>query len=49
MASSGTSIQLKHIFGMKTDTPQLFHVEEHKVVYPAGHNIVSYNTEDKIM
>jgi hypothetical protein len=28
---------------------QVFHTDEHKVVYPAGLNIVSYNTVDCAM
>ena len=40
---------MKYIFGLKATNPQVFHVDEHKVVYPAGHNVVTYNIEDKLM
>jgi WD40 repeat protein len=48
--SSNTSIQIKCIFGLKPDTEGgVIHVEEHKILYTAGHNVVLYNTEDKTM
>jgi WD40 repeat protein len=34
---------------MKSDLPQIVNADEHRVIYPAGHNIVMYNTEDKGM
>ena len=42
------SIQPKYIFGLKADTNgSVFHLDEQKVVYTAGHNIVIYNPEEK--
>jgi WD40 repeat protein len=49
MLSQGPSLQMKYMFGLKAGNPQVFHVDEHKVVYPAGHNIITYNIEDKLM
>ena len=40
---------LKHIFGCKGDKANaVVHVEEHKICYLAGHNVVVYNIEDKL-
>lgn len=44
------TIQTKHIFGCKGDLPNaVYHIDEHRVIYAAGHNIVIYNIEDKQM
>ena len=45
-----TTIQTKHIFGCKGDIPNaVYHIDEHRVVYSAGHNIVIYSIEDRQM
>ena len=49
MSNSGPSLQLKWLYGLKQDNPQIYYLDEHKVVYVAGHNIVTYNVEDKTM
>ena len=42
------SIQTKHIFGLKSDTNgSVFHIDEQKVIYTAGHNVVIYSPEEK--
>lgn len=42
------SIQTKHIFGLKADTNgSVFHIDEQKVIYTAGHNVVIYSPEEK--
>ena len=42
------SIQTKHIFGLKSDTNGgVFHIDEQKVIYTAGHNVVIYSPEEK--
>jgi hypothetical protein len=40
---------MKYLFGLQQGNPQVFHVDELKVVYPAGHNVVTYNVEDRTM
>ena len=36
------------IFGINGELQQnLYLLEDHRVVYPSGHNVVVYNTEDK--
>lgn len=43
------SIQTKHIFGLKADTNgTVFHIDEQKVIYSAGHNVVIYSPEEKL-
>ncbi len=38
----------RHIFGLKGDVTDNIHfIDENVVVYPAGHNTIVYNTEDK--
>jgi len=42
------SLTLKNIFGLKGDVKDNVHyIDETRVVYPAGYNIVSYNVEKK--
>jgi hypothetical protein len=41
------SLSLKYIFGMKPDLCQAQYIDEHRVIYPAGHSIVVFNTEDR--
>jgi WD40 repeat protein len=37
-----------HIFGLKGDVKSCIHyIDEHVLVYPAGHNTIIYNTEDR--
>lgn len=44
------SIQIKHIFGCKGDIVNaVYHIDEHRVIYSSGHNIVIYNIEDRQM
>ena len=41
-------LSLRHIFGLKADVSScLGYVDENVLVYPAGHNTVIYNTEDR--
>lgn len=48
--SSSISIQTKHIFGCKNDIANaVYHIDEHRIIYAAGHNIVIYNIEDRQM
>ena len=43
-----SSVSLKHIFGLKGDVKDNIHyIDETNVLYPAGYNIVLYNTEKK--
>lgn len=50
MLGAAPSIQTKYIFGLKADTNgSVFHIDEQKIIYTAGHNVVIYNTEDKLM
>jgi hypothetical protein len=38
----------RHIFGLKGDVKDcIHHADESVVAYPAGHNIVIYNSEDR--
>ena len=38
----------RHTFGIKADTKDnLFYLDEQTVIYPSGHNIVIFNTEQK--
>lgn len=46
----GIAIQPKHVFGVKADvTGCIHHIEDSRVVYSAGHNVVVYNTEYREM
>lgn len=46
----GVTIQTKHVFGIKSDVGNcISHLDEHRVLYPAGHNVVLYNTDDRDM
>ena len=50
MLGSTSSIQIKHIFGFKPDTKgSVFHVDDTKIIYTAGHNVVIYSKEDHLM
>ena len=45
--SSGT-LSHNHIFGLKPDvTDAVWFLDESKLLYPAGHNVVIYDTENK--
>ena len=47
---SSITIQTKHIFGCKGDIANaVYHIDEHRVIYASGHNIVIYNIEDRQM
>jgi len=49
MAEAAPVISHKHIFGLKADVKNNVHyLEENIVLYPAGHNVVIYNTDTKI-
>lgn len=40
----------KHIFGAKADTRgPVVHLDDHRVLYTAGHNVVTYNRDDRQM
>lgn len=40
----------KHIFGAKADThAPVAHLNDHRVLYTAGHNVVIYNRDDRQM
>lgn len=42
-------LNLRHIFGLRADViSNLHYVEENVVVYPAGHNVVVYNSDTKV-
>ena len=44
------TIQPKHIFGSKGDIASaIYHIDEHRIIYASGHNIVVYNIEDRQM
>ena len=46
MATS--SLTYRHLFGLKGDvTNNIHYVEENIVAYPAGNNVVIYNTESR--
>ena len=48
--SNSVSVQMKHIFGCKSDiTNAIFQVDEHRIIYPAGHNVVVYHNDDQPM
>lgn len=39
----------RHVYGLSGDVADNIHyVDETTVVYPAGHNVVLYNTEQKV-
>jgi len=39
---------MKYVFGMNGSMKKsLFFLDDHRVIYPAGHNVVVYNVEDK--
>jgi len=41
-------LQLRHIFGLRSDVSNPFHfLDENNVVFTAGHHLVSHNIEDK--
>ena len=41
-------IQLNFIFGMNTQIKNnLYFLDEEKIIYPAGHNVVQYQIQDK--
>lgn len=43
-----TAVQLKHVFGLRTDVSQCLHyVDENLVAFVGGHNVVLHHTEDK--
>lgn len=47
---AGPSMQTKHLFGFKADVSNcVMHIEDHRVAYVTGHNVVSFNTEDRSM
>jgi WD40 repeat protein len=47
---AGTLMQAKHLFGFKSDVANcVIHVDDHRVAYVSGHNVVSYSTEDRSM
>jgi WD40 repeat protein len=47
---SSTSISTKHIFGVKSDVVNpIFHMDEHHLIYAAGHNVVVYTSDDRSM
>lgn len=36
------------LFGMKSDVQgNLFYIDDQRVIYPAGHNVVIYNVDEK--
>jgi len=44
---SSLSLNPRYVFGYKSDVKNsVQHIDEHKVVYPAGHNLVIFNMED---
>jgi WD40 repeat protein len=44
----GTTVSPRFIFGVNGELKDnIFLLEDHRVVYPAGHNVVVYNMEDK--
>ena len=49
-SGNSLSIQMKHIFGCKADiTNAIFQIDEHRIIYPAGHNVVVYHNDDQPM
>lgn len=49
MAEAAPVISHKHVFGLKADAKNNIHyLEENVVLYPAGHNIIIYNTDTKV-
>lgn len=45
---STSLIAVKHIFGMNSNWKNhVQYISENKIIYPAGHNIVVYNTDEK--
>lgn len=50
-ASAGAAVSLvhRHVFGLKSDVKSNVHfVDDHQIVYPAGHNTVLYLTDQKL-
>eukprot|EP00753_Platysulcus_tardus_P007912 PLAT15528.5.p1 GENE.PLAT15528.5~~PLAT15528.5.p1 ORF type:complete len:1278 (+),score=785.91 PLAT15528.5:80-3913(+) len=48
MASTGVTLSLRHVFGLKGDVKDNVHyLDENLVLYPAGFNVAVYNTETK--
>lgn len=47
-AGSGVSLSPKFVFGFKGDVQgNIFFCEDSRVIYPAGHNVVIYNVDEK--
>lgn len=45
---NGITVNPKFIFGVNGEIKNnIYLLEDHRLVYSAGHNIVLYNTEDK--
>ena len=46
--SIGAKLKLNHLFGLKSDVHNNVHyLNETKVLYPVGHNVVIYDTEKR--
>ena len=48
VSAQNVSLQPKFLFGLKGDVKtNLYYVDDQTILYPCGHNVVIYNTDDK--
>lgn len=48
LSQYGVSVQPRFMFGLKGDVKNNIHyLDDNRILYPCGHNIVIFNTDDK--